>query len=692
MIPAHRPDQLERLTDHVHESSARLSGARRCVGSDDPRAHDAARVRRADAGGAAAATQARRRAGRPRRTAAPRRAPYRARPRCGRAPASRARGRRGTRSASRGRLAAAERSGSAGRCDSEVWSASHFCCCSRESRSAWRCVSCFSIDEDLADRSRPGRAVARMLATLARWALTRASVSITWVVTSSTDCWRWRRVPRRPSWASAGVEGGGRDPQGEVDPVEPPVRVGAGLLVGDVATEAGDQVDRVLAGGRRGGRWSAAASRWRSPSVGSPRRSRRPGPPCRAATLGSADAIGRRRRLGGDRRRTGVAGRRTPRTAARKRVTGTRTARTTTERCADRERASQRGQHAGWTPRRPGRFPRPVAGLGKWSGGEACTPAGGRGGRRRHRRPGGGGPGARGTSRRRGDSCSRAHRRSAASSVSTRWAASWSTSVRRRCSTGGPRRRARPRRRSRRGPGAPGDHGREPVVARRDAADAAHDDGHPARPASALAESGVISKPGLARAAMDAVLPATSLEGRDTSVGGLVEERFGKEVVDRLVEPLLGGVYAGHARETVRARRRPAGGRAAGPGPLAGQGGRARDERAGERRADLRRHQRRSRAAARGGRPTRGVTVRNRGDRARPRPPPRGRLDAGGRIDARSRGWCRPTRWCWRPRRVPRRGCSATSRRRAALELARIEYASVAWSPRRVRRPATSRR
>lgn len=64
-----------------------------------------------------------------------------------------------------------------------------------------------------------------------------------------------------------------------------------------------------------------------------------------------------------------------------------------------------------------------------------------------------------------------------------------------------------------------------------------------------LAESGVISKPGMARAAMDAVLPATSLEGRDTSIGGLVEERFGKEIVDRLVEPLLGGVYAGHARE-----------------------------------------------------------------------------------------------------------------------------------------------
>jgi oxygen-dependent protoporphyrinogen oxidase len=64
-----------------------------------------------------------------------------------------------------------------------------------------------------------------------------------------------------------------------------------------------------------------------------------------------------------------------------------------------------------------------------------------------------------------------------------------------------------------------------------------------------LAESRVISKTGLARAAMDAVLPASSLEGRDASVGALVEERFGKEVVDRLVEPLLGGVYAGHARE-----------------------------------------------------------------------------------------------------------------------------------------------
>ncbi len=60
---------------------------------------------------------------------------------------------------------------------------------------------------------------------------------------------------------------------------------------------------------------------------------------------------------------------------------------------------------------------------------------------------------------------------------------------------------------------------------------------------------GILSTRGLARAAMDAVLPATELGERDVSVGDLVEERLGKEVVDRLVEPLLGGVYAGHARE-----------------------------------------------------------------------------------------------------------------------------------------------
>lgn len=59
----------------------------------------------------------------------------------------------------------------------------------------------------------------------------------------------------------------------------------------------------------------------------------------------------------------------------------------------------------------------------------------------------------------------------------------------------------------------------------------------------------VLSAKGIARAAMDAVLPATELGEADRSVGDLVEERLGREVVDRLIEPLLGGVYAGHARE-----------------------------------------------------------------------------------------------------------------------------------------------
>ena len=63
-----------------------------------------------------------------------------------------------------------------------------------------------------------------------------------------------------------------------------------------------------------------------------------------------------------------------------------------------------------------------------------------------------------------------------------------------------------------------------------------------------LRESGLLSEEGLARAAQEPDQPATALDG-DLSVGDLVGARFGSEVVDRLVEPLLGGVYAGHARE-----------------------------------------------------------------------------------------------------------------------------------------------
>ncbi len=64
-----------------------------------------------------------------------------------------------------------------------------------------------------------------------------------------------------------------------------------------------------------------------------------------------------------------------------------------------------------------------------------------------------------------------------------------------------------------------------------------------------LAESAVLSAEGLARAARDRDLPATALPEDDVSVGWLIEQRLGQEVLDRLVEPLLGGVYAGLARE-----------------------------------------------------------------------------------------------------------------------------------------------
>jgi oxygen-dependent protoporphyrinogen oxidase len=63
-----------------------------------------------------------------------------------------------------------------------------------------------------------------------------------------------------------------------------------------------------------------------------------------------------------------------------------------------------------------------------------------------------------------------------------------------------------------------------------------------------LESSGVLSADGVARVRQEPSLPPEVVDG-DISVGELVARRFGDEVVDRLVEPLLGGVYAGHARE-----------------------------------------------------------------------------------------------------------------------------------------------
>ncbi|MFI5993871.1 protoporphyrinogen oxidase [Streptomyces sp. NPDC051362] len=62
--------------------------------------------------------------------------------------------------------------------------------------------------------------------------------------------------------------------------------------------------------------------------------------------------------------------------------------------------------------------------------------------------------------------------------------------------------------------------------------------------ASALAD--VLSQEGLRRVEREADLPRTEV-GDDIAVGEYVAARMGREVVDRLVEPLLGGVYAGDA-------------------------------------------------------------------------------------------------------------------------------------------------
>jgi protoporphyrinogen/coproporphyrinogen III oxidase len=63
-----------------------------------------------------------------------------------------------------------------------------------------------------------------------------------------------------------------------------------------------------------------------------------------------------------------------------------------------------------------------------------------------------------------------------------------------------------------------------------------------------LAASGIISLPGLLRIPLDHLLPRTVLHG-DVSVGDYVSTRLGAEVAARLVEPMLGGVYAGLSEE-----------------------------------------------------------------------------------------------------------------------------------------------
>ena len=63
-------------------------------------------------------------------------------------------------------------------------------------------------------------------------------------------------------------------------------------------------------------------------------------------------------------------------------------------------------------------------------------------------------------------------------------------------------------------------------------------------PSDAAALSGVLDPDECARAAREADMPLAWEPGSDVPLGTLVAERFGPAVVSRLVDPMLGGVYA----------------------------------------------------------------------------------------------------------------------------------------------------
>jgi protoporphyrinogen/coproporphyrinogen III oxidase len=66
------------------------------------------------------------------------------------------------------------------------------------------------------------------------------------------------------------------------------------------------------------------------------------------------------------------------------------------------------------------------------------------------------------------------------------------------------------------------------------------------RGAIGLALSGTVSLPGLARAALERLLPPNAPPG-DLSVGELLRARFGDEAFEAVVDPLVSGIFAGDA-------------------------------------------------------------------------------------------------------------------------------------------------
>ena len=60
----------------------------------------------------------------------------------------------------------------------------------------------------------------------------------------------------------------------------------------------------------------------------------------------------------------------------------------------------------------------------------------------------------------------------------------------------------------------------------------------------ATARAGILSRWGAARAALEPFLPGAPL-GEDEALGAVIRRRYGNEVTERLVDPLLGGINAG---------------------------------------------------------------------------------------------------------------------------------------------------
>ena len=72
-----------------------------------------------------------------------------------------------------------------------------------------------------------------------------------------------------------------------------------------------------------------------------------------------------------------------------------------------------------------------------------------------------------------------------------------------------------------------------------------------------LLRSRILSAGGMARASFDLVLPAFPARQSDVSVFNLIASRFGREVAERLVEPLLGSIHAGSTRQLSAAATAP---------------------------------------------------------------------------------------------------------------------------------------